>query len=60
MGLEVVFMPNALNGIADLEAHPEKRASDLKLAFKDITISAIILWMILSLKSLSELLLKFL
>ncbi|RAL56996.1 carboxypeptidase [SR1 bacterium human oral taxon HOT-345] len=42
MGLEVVFMPNALNGIADLEEHPEKRASDLKLAFKDTTISGII------------------
>ena len=35
-------MPNSLNGIADLEAHPEKRASDLKLAFKDTTISGII------------------
>ncbi len=41
MLLEPCFMPNALNGIADLEAHPEKRAEDLKAAFKDTTISAI-------------------
>lgn len=41
-GLETVFMPNALKGIEYLAAHPEKRAEDLKAAFLDDSISAVI------------------
>ncbi len=41
-GVEPVFMPNALKGIAYVKEHPEARAEDLKLAFKDDQISAII------------------
>ncbi len=41
-GLEPVFMPNALKGIAYLEAHPEARAHDLKQAFRDDSIEGII------------------
>lgn len=41
-GLEAVFMPNALKGIDYLEAHPEKRAEDLKAAFADPSVNGII------------------
>lgn len=41
-GLEPVFMPNALKGIDYLKEHPEARASDLKQAFLDDSISGII------------------
>lgn len=41
-GLELIPMSNALNGIQDLEQHPEKRAADLKQAFKDPEIRGII------------------
>ncbi|MBQ6928614.1 MAG: LD-carboxypeptidase [Oscillospiraceae bacterium] len=34
-GLRVKFMPNALRGIAALNAHPEARAADLIAAFQD-------------------------
>ena len=41
-GLEPVFMPNALKGIAYLQAHPQARAKDLKEAFLDDSIAGII------------------
>ncbi len=41
-GLEPVLMPNALKGMKYLAEHPEKRASDLKTAFLDDSIAAII------------------
>lgn len=41
-GLEPVFMPNSLKGIAYLKAHPEARAQDLKDAFLDASIAGII------------------
>ena len=41
-GLEAVFMPNALKGSEYLDKHPEKRAEDLKAAFLDDSISAVI------------------
>lgn len=41
-GLEPVFMPNSLKGIAHLKAHPEARAMDLKQAFLDESIRGII------------------
>ena len=41
-GLEPVFMENALKGSEYVSAHPEKRAQDLKAAFLDDSISAII------------------
>lgn len=41
-GLKPVFMPNALKGIEYLKNHPEARASDLKTAFMDSSISGII------------------
>ena len=41
-GLEPVFMPNALKGVDYLQEHPEARASDLKQAFLDDSISGII------------------
>ena len=41
-GLEPVIMPNALKDIDYLEKHPEARASDLKEAFMDDSIKAII------------------
>lgn len=41
-GLEPVFMPNALKGIAYLERHPEARAQDLKGAILDDSIAGII------------------
>ena len=42
MGLNVVFMPNSLKGKEYLNNHPEARAEDLKLAFADDNINAII------------------
>ncbi len=41
-GLEVVIMPNALKDMDYLKDHPEARASDLKKAFMDDSIKAII------------------
>lgn len=41
-GLEPVIMPNALKDLEYLEKHPEERASDLKQAFMDDSIKAII------------------
>lgn len=41
-GLEPVFMPHALKGSDYLKEHPEARASDLKQAFLDDSISGII------------------
>jgi muramoyltetrapeptide carboxypeptidase LdcA involved in peptidoglycan recycling len=40
-GLEVIEMPHTLSGTDFLYNHPEKRAEDLMLAFKDKTIKAI-------------------
>lgn len=42
MGLEPLFMPNALRGSEYLDAHPEARAADLKAAFADDSIKGII------------------
>lgn len=42
MGLQPCFMPNALRGRAYLKDHPEARAADLKAAFVDPAIKAII------------------
>lgn len=41
-GLEPVIMPNALKDLKYLEEHPEERAADLKQAFMDDSIKAII------------------
>ena len=41
-GLEPVFMPNALKGLDYLNRYPQKRAEDLKAAFLDPSIQAII------------------
>lgn len=41
-GLEPVIMPNALKDLNYLKEHPEERASDLKQAFMDPSIKAII------------------
>lgn len=41
-GLEPVYMANSRNGLADLQAYPEKRAADLKQAFADDTIKGVI------------------
>ncbi|WP_404458072.1 S66 peptidase family protein [Oceanobacillus kapialis] len=41
-GLEVVAMSNSLKGSAYINAHPEARAQDLKDAFQDQSIKAII------------------
>ncbi len=41
-GLDVVIMPNALKDMDYLKDHPEARASDLKEAFMDDSIKAII------------------
>ncbi len=41
-GLSVVFMPNSLKGVKYLEEHPEARAEDLKMAFADDSIKAVI------------------
>ena len=40
-GLEVIEMPNTLKGTEYLYNHPEKRAEDLMMAFKDSSIKAI-------------------
>lgn len=40
-GLEVIEMPNTLKGTSFIYNHPEKRAEDLMLAFKDKSIKAI-------------------
>ncbi len=42
IGLEPVLMPNALKDLDYLEKHPEDRAEDLKQAFMDGSIKAII------------------
>ena len=42
MGLEPVIMPNALRGVEYLAAHPEARAADLKRAFLDDDLKAIL------------------
>ena len=42
LGLKPVIMPNALQGLAALKAHPEARAADLKRAFLDDRIKGII------------------
>lgn len=42
MGLEPVIMPNSLKDMDYLQDHPEKRAEDLKTAFMDDSIKAII------------------
>lgn len=42
MGLNILFMPNALKGIDYLAAHPKARADDLKAAFYDDNIKGII------------------
>lgn len=43
MGIEVVFLPNALKGVDDyLDIHPEKRAQDLLDAYKDNSIDMIL------------------
>lgn len=41
-GLQPVIMPNALKDLKYLEEHPEERAADLKQAFMDDSIKAII------------------
>lgn len=40
-GLEVVYMPNSRKGIKYLDENPQARAEDLKLAFEDDSIKAI-------------------
>ncbi|MDE6655807.1 MAG: LD-carboxypeptidase [Anaeroplasmataceae bacterium] len=40
--LEPIFMPNALKGLTFIKEHPEARAEDLKKAFLDNSISAIL------------------
>lgn len=40
-GLKPIFMPNALKGLDFIQAHPEARAADLKQAFADKSIKAI-------------------
>ena len=42
LGLNVTFMPNALKGMEYTFAHPEKRAEDLLLAYKDPSIDMIL------------------
>lgn len=42
LGYQVEIMPNALKGMQYLDKHPEARASDLKQAFSDDSIKAII------------------
>lgn len=41
-GIEVVFMPNALKGLAYIKENPEKRAEDFITAFKDNSIDMIL------------------
>ena len=42
LGLRVKFLPHARMGLSYLQAHPEKRAEDLILAFQDPQIDAIL------------------
>lgn len=42
MGLQVKFLPHALKGLDYIQAHPEKRAEDLLLAFSDPQIDMIL------------------
>ena len=42
LGLNVIFMPNALKGIEYLKNHPKDRAADLLQAFKDPDIDMIL------------------
>ena len=42
LGLNVTFMPNALKGMEYTFAHPEKRAEDLLLAYKDPNLDMIL------------------
>ncbi|MDO5089108.1 MAG: LD-carboxypeptidase, partial [Leptotrichiaceae bacterium] len=42
MGFKVVFTPNALKGIKYIEEYPEKRAEDLKYAFENPEIKAVL------------------
>ena len=42
LGLNVTFMPNALKGMEYTFAHPEKRAEDLLLAYKDPNVDMIL------------------
>lgn len=41
-GIEIEFLPHALKGIDFIEAHPESRANDLLMAFKDDSIDMIL------------------
>ena len=41
-GLNVKFMPNAKKGLEYIKAHPEKRAEDLLLAFRDPEVDMIL------------------
>ena len=41
-GLDVKFMPHALKGLEYIKTHPEKRAEDLLLAFRDSEIDMIL------------------
>ncbi len=41
-GVEFEFLPHALKGIEFIEAHPESRANDLLMAFKDDSIDMIL------------------
>lgn len=41
LGLNPIFMPNAMKGIKYLKEHPEKRAEDLKMAFMDKNIKMV-------------------
>ena len=42
MGLNVIFMSNSLKGLKYIEEHPEKRAEDLKEAFRNPEIKGIL------------------
>lgn len=42
LGLKFEYMPNAKKGIEYIKNHPEARAEDLKAAFKDDSIKAIV------------------
>jgi muramoyltetrapeptide carboxypeptidase LdcA involved in peptidoglycan recycling len=41
-GLRVEYMPNAKKGVEYIKKHPEARAGDLKTAFRDDSIKAIV------------------
>ena len=42
LGLEVVYLPNALKGLDYLDQHPEARAEDLLAAFSDPSLDLIL------------------